>query len=143
VGLSLIQGLGLHEVISKSNLIGVLKLHRKMHSNGRYFDSIHNRNFQFCTQLIERYHNPISVQQKTYLFLTSSNVKKSNLFKINIPIELIIHRLFYSNLFDVLTIDKEHEVSNSSNLKQNILNISYNFFNYMSIPNEISETFYC
>jgi hypothetical protein len=49
-----------------------------MHNNKRYFDSFHCRNFQFYSQLIERYRDYLNEQETTYLFGTSSYTERNN-----------------------------------------------------------------
>jgi hypothetical protein len=52
---NIIMNTGLNMVINKGNLYYLIKLHKTMHNNNRYFDSIYDKKFQFYSQLIKRY----------------------------------------------------------------------------------------
>jgi hypothetical protein len=88
-GRKLINNIDMNILINKQNLCSILKLHKKMHNNNRYFESVNSRKFQFYSQLIERYRSSIITSKPNYLFLTSSNIKinehlrRSETFKIN------------------------------------------------------------
>jgi hypothetical protein len=71
------NNIDLNIIVDKKNLCSIIKLHKKMHNNDRYFDSINNPKFQFYSQLIERYRSFISTTKTNYLFLNSSNIKNN------------------------------------------------------------------
>jgi hypothetical protein len=77
----MIKNAGLNMVISKGNLFHLLKLHKMMHNNNGYFDSIHDKKFQFYFQLLERYCQILTSGESTYLNLTSSNLNLNHYLK--------------------------------------------------------------
>jgi hypothetical protein len=90
-----------------------------MHSNSNYFESIYNKKFLFYSQLTERYRSILSINEPTYLFLTSSILKtRKEIFKIHI---------LKSSLQNLLISDKKENL----NLKK------YNFSN--STPSNINQ----
>jgi hypothetical protein len=54
-------------LINKQNLCSILRLHKKMHNNNRYFESVNRRKFQFYSQLIERYRSSMIASKTNYL----------------------------------------------------------------------------
>jgi hypothetical protein len=96
---SMIKITGLNMVINKGNLFHLLKLHKMMHNNNRYFDSIHDKKFQFYSQLIERYRQILTSRKSTYLNLTSSNLNPNHYLKKG-NIEITLHTIIteYFNL---------------------------------------------
>jgi hypothetical protein len=77
-GKNLIKDVNSNVLLKKENLFDFISLHKLMHNNNRYFDSFHSRNFQFYSQLIERYRDYLNEQETTYLFLTSSYTERNN-----------------------------------------------------------------
>jgi hypothetical protein len=60
VGEKFISDNNIHEMTFKENLFPMIKLHLLMRNNNNKFESIHNKKFQFYSQLIERYRSIIS-----------------------------------------------------------------------------------
>jgi ethanolamine utilization cobalamin adenosyltransferase len=63
---NIIENTRLHMVINMEHLFHLLKLHKMMHNNNRYFDSTHDKKFQFFPQLIERYRQMLTTRESTY-----------------------------------------------------------------------------
>jgi hypothetical protein len=52
VGRRFVNNIDMNILINKQNLCSILKLHKKMHNNDRYFEYVNSRKFQFYSQLI-------------------------------------------------------------------------------------------
>jgi hypothetical protein len=47
IGKKFINNIDMNILINKQNLYSIIKLHKKMRNNNRYFESVNSREFQF------------------------------------------------------------------------------------------------
>jgi hypothetical protein len=102
-----VNNIDMNILINKQNLCSILKLHKKMHNNDRYFDSVNSRKFQFYSQLIERYRNSIITSKTNYLLLKSSNIKKNEHLKTSETIKIISSSIIFNEILEHAIAMKE------------------------------------
>jgi hypothetical protein len=114
VGKHFVNNTNIYETLFKENLFPLIQLHLLMHNNNNYFESIHNKKFLFYSQLIERYRSILSINEPTYLFLTSSILKTpKEIFKIHI-LKSNLQNILVSDKKGNFNIKKKHDLSNST-----------------------------
>jgi hypothetical protein len=81
IGKNFIKDVNFNVISNKENLFTFVKYHKLMHNNNRYYDSTDDRKLKFYSQLIERYRLQLTEHKTTYLYLTSSNMKRNKQYK--------------------------------------------------------------
>jgi hypothetical protein len=127
VGRKFINNVDLNIIVNKQILCSFLKLHKKMHNNDRYYESVNNRKFQFYSQLIERYRNFITTPKTNYLLLNSSNITYNQHVKRGKTIKIIDNSVTFNNIFEQITAEKKKK------------NIEYKHFISMKLENYIKN----
>jgi hypothetical protein len=102
-----VNNIDMNILINNKNLCSILKLHKKMHNNDRYFESVNSRKFQFYSQLIERYRNSIITLKTNYLLLKSSNIKNNEHLKIGETMKIISSSIIFNEIFEHAIAMKE------------------------------------
>jgi hypothetical protein len=102
-----VNNIDINILINKQNLCSILKLHKKMHNNDRYFESVNSRKFQFYSQLIKRCRSSIVTSKTNYLLLKSSNIKKNEHLKIDETIKIISSSILFNEILEQAIATKE------------------------------------